>query len=178
MVYLMSSQPNVVLIGLMAVGKSTVGKHIADLLRRPFFDTDRLIEERAGAETAWIFDVEGESGFREREAHVIDELMSETDLVIATGGGAILREENRAALARGVVVHLDASVGQLMERTRNDRKRPLLQGGNRRAVLEKLVAERTPLYAGLRDYRFSASRGGPKALAQRIVNALVKDGRV
>lgn len=174
----MAVSPNIVLIGLMAVGKSTVGRHVADLLGREFHDTDKVVEERAGADVAWIFDVEGEDGFRDRETQVIEDLMAEGGKVLATGGGAILRRENRTALSRGIVVHLDASVAQLVERTRNDRKRPLLQGDNRRAVLVRLMKERAPLYESVRDYRFATGRGGPKALAQRIVNTLTREDRV
>ena len=109
----------------MAVGKSTIGRVLAQSLGREFFDSDQVIEERAGAPIAWIFDVEGEQGFRDREQAVIDELTRKEGIVMATGGGAVLRETNRNALAgRGCVVHLDSSVERLVERTCRDKKRP------------------------------------------------------
>jgi len=170
-------QQNIILIGLMAVGKSTVGKHMAGILGREFYDSDRVIEERAGADTTWIFDVEGEQGFRDRETHVLSELTALEGVVIATGGGAVLRKENRTCLSKGgIVVHLDSSLKQLVERTRHDKKRPLLKGGNREQILRTLWEERTQLYASIADYRFTASRSGPKQFAQKIVNQLQNDG--
>ena len=129
------NRQNIFLVGLMAVGKSTVGKTLADTLEMPFFDSDHEIEARAGAEVSWIFDVEGETGFRDREEHVIDELSQMDGVVVATGGGAVKRSINRFHLAsRGVVIHLDCPLRRLLARTRNDKKRPLLQGDNREAV--------------------------------------------
>ena len=117
---------NVFLIGLMAVGKTTVGRFLAEELGMSFFDTDRVVEENAGADIAWIFDVEGEAGFREREAHVVDDLTAREGVVLATGGGVVLREENRRHLAeRGTVVFLDSPIDRLVERTRRDRRRYL-----------------------------------------------------
>ena len=108
---------SIYLVGLMAVGKSTVGKLLAERLNRPFFDSDKEIERKAGAEISWIFDVEGEEGFRDREEQVIYELTKVPGVVVATGGGAVLREENRQMLtARGCVVHLDSPLERLLER--------------------------------------------------------------
>src|SRR5262249_24487281 len=105
---------NVFLVGLMAVGKSTVGRLLSEELSLPFFDTDRVVEERAGADIAWIFDVEGEAGFREREHLAIDELTRRDGVVLATGGGVVLREDNRRNLAaRGLVVYLDSPIDKL-----------------------------------------------------------------
>ena len=171
------SRANIYLVGLMAVGKTTVGRHLAEALDRPFFDSDREIEARAGAEISWIFDVEGEDGFRDREEQVIDELTKCDGIVMATGGGAVLRDANRRHLReRGTVIHLDSSTDRLVERTSRDRKRPLLQGGNARAVFERLRSEREPLYEAVRHYRFMPVRGGPKALASQIASRLRKDG--
>ena len=112
---------NIFLVGLMAVGKSTVGRQLADALAMPFFDADQEVERRAGAEISWIFDVEGEQGFRDREATVIDDLTQRQGIVLATGGGAILREENRRHLAeRGIVIHLDSPIEKIIARTRRD----------------------------------------------------------
>jgi shikimate kinase len=171
------SRPNIILIGLMAVGKSTVGRLLADALGFSFYDADQVIEERAGAPVSWIFDVEGEAGFRDREQQVIEDLTREEGIVLATGGGAVLRPANRAVLAeRGIVIHLDSPIERLVERTRKDRKRPLLRQGNPREVLTRLAAERGPLYAEIADYRFITDRQGAKTLAREIEQRLRDDG--
>lgn len=173
-----SKNHNVFLIGLMAVGKSTVGRLLSEELQLPFFDTDRVVEERAGAEIAWIFDVEGEAGFREREHQAVDELTQREGVVLATGGGVILREDNRRNLAeRGIVVFLDSPIDKLLQRTRHDKRRPLLQNGDPRATLERLSRERSPLYASIADYKFCADRHSAKTLARDIADRLRADGR-
>ncbi|MDH3644327.1 MAG: shikimate kinase AroK [Gammaproteobacteria bacterium] len=170
---------NVFLVGLMAVGKSTVGRLLAQALGADFYDTDHVIEERAGADIAWIFDVEGEAGFRDREEHVIEELSRRQGIVLATGGGVVLRASNRKILAaRGVVVHLDSPLERLVERTQRDKKRPLLQQGEARETLARLQAERAPLYEEIADYRFVTDRQGPKVLARMIENKLRDDGAI
>ena len=167
---------NIFLVGLMAVGKSTVGKTLADTLKMPFYDSDAEIEARAGAEVSWIFDVEGEAGFRDREEQVIDELSQMQGIVVATGGGAVKRDCNRSHLAaRGIVIHLDCPLRRLLARTRNDKKRPLLQGDDRKEVLSRLVCERAPLYAEIADYRFVSDDQSVKALVQQIVKRLRED---
>ncbi len=168
---------NIFLVGLMAVGKTTVGRLLAEELAMPFFDTDRVVEEKAGAAIAWIFDVEGEPGFREREVHVVDELTARCGVVLATGGGVVLREENRRHLAaRGTVIYLDSPIDKLVERTRRDKRRPLLKNGDTRATLLRLADERAPLYASIADYRFCADRHSAKSLAREIANRLRLDG--
>lgn len=170
---------NVFLVGLMAVGKSTVGRLLAQQLGYQFYDTDHIIEERAGADVAWIFDVEGERGFRERETQVLDELTQLDQVVIATGGGAVLREINRQLLgSRGCVVHLDSPLDRLLERTRKDKKRPLLQANDPAETLARLQLEREPLYREVADYRFVTDRQGPKMLVRTIVGQLEDDGVV
>jgi len=170
-------RPNIILIGLMAVGKSTVGRMLAEALGMKFYDTDHVVEQRAGAPISWIFDVEGEAGFREREHQVLDDLTREEGIVLATGGGAVLRADNRAVLAsRGIVIHLDSPIERLLERTRNDRKRPLLRQGNPRETLTRLAQEREPLYREIADYRFVTDRQGARVLAREIENRLKDDG--
>jgi len=170
---------NIFLVGLMAVGKSTVGRLLAQMLGAEFFDTDHVIEERAGADIAWIFDVEGEQGFREREQQVVDELTQREGIVLATGGGVVLRAANRRMLAaRGVVVHLDSPLERLVERTARDKKRPLLQQGKLRETLARLQADRAPLYQEIADYRFVTDRQGPKVLARMIEKKLREDGAI
>lgn len=173
------SKPNIILVGLMAVGKSTVGRMLAQALGMEFHDSDHEIEARAGAPVAWIFDVEGEQGFRAREHQVLDDLTRRQGVVVATGGGAVLDPCNRTMLAaRGVVIHLDSPLDRLVERTRRDRKRPLLQHGDPAETLARLQREREPLYQEIADYRFVTDRQGPKALAREIVEQLEKDGVV
>ncbi len=135
-----------------------------------------MLEERAGAEVAWIFDVEGEKGFRDREQQVIEELTARSGVVLATGGGAVLRAANRQNLAaRGIVVHLDSPLDRLVERTARDKKRPLLRNGNARETLARLQSERAPLYTEVADYTFVTDRQGPKVLARTIERKLRED---
>jgi shikimate kinase len=173
----MDTPRSIYLIGLMAVGKTTIGRLLAQSLGMQFIDSDHEIESRAGADTSWIFEREGESGFRDREEAVIDDLTQRQNIVLATGGGAVLREANRRVLAeRGIVIHLDSPVDRLVERTAKDRKRPLLQNGDPRETLTKLMCTRGPLYAEIRDYRFVTDRQSPKSLARNIEETLRRDG--
>ena len=170
---------NIFVIGLMAVGKSTVGRHLSEALDMPFIDSDHEIEERAGAEISWIFDVEGEEGFRDREEQVIDELSQRDGIVVATGGGVVKRQANRDHLAaRGIVIHLDCPLDKLLDRTSRDKRRPLLNGPNREKVLRSLMNERAPLYEEIADYRFISSDRGPKQLVQKIIKTLEQDGLI
>lgn len=138
---------NLFLVGPMGAGKSTVGRHLARGLRKTFVDSDKVIEERTGASISLIFEIEGEAGFRQREAAVIDELTRRQEVVLATGGGAIMREDNRRCLAdRGYVIYLRAPLELLVERTTRDRNRPLLANADPRRRLMDLMAEREPLY--------------------------------
>lgn len=173
----MEKSQSIFLVGLMAVGKTTIGRLLAQSLGKQFFDSDHEIESRAGADTSWIFEREGEAGFRDREEAVIEELTLRENIILATGGGAVLREANRRALStRGVVIHLDSPVDRLVERTSKDRKRPLLQNGDPRETLSSLMRIRGPLYEEVRDYRFVTDRQGPKVLARSIEEALRRDG--
>ena len=157
------------LVGPMGSGKSTVGRHLADLLDCPFIDSDAEIESRAGADILWIFDVEGEAGFRRRETTVLKSLVEQPAAVIATGGGAILATENRELMARaGVVVFLNVSVAQQLKRTGSGEGRPLLQQGDREETLTQLMAEREPLYRALADVIISAGGGNARKVARQI----------
>jgi len=141
------AQANVFLIGLMGAGKTTVGRALARRLGRPFFDSDHEIVARTGVAVPVIFEVEGETGFRAREAAMIDELTQRSGIVLATGGGAVLRDENRANLReRGVVIYLRTNPHELWLRTRRDKNRPLLQTEDPRAKLESLYQARDALY--------------------------------
>jgi shikimate kinase len=145
--------PNIFLIGPMGAGKTTIGRRLALALRREFLDSDQEIEQRAGASIPLIFELEGESGFRVREKTVIAELTQRPEIVLATGGGAILDPENRRCLTgRGLVVYLRASVDEQLRRTRQDDNRPLLQTPNPRARLAELFRQRDPLYREAADW--------------------------
>ena len=135
------------LIGPMGAGKSTIGRMLSRELKLPFLDTDQEVEERCGADIPWIFDMEGEEGFRLRETAVLHALQDMPAQVVATGGGIIMREENRRLMVSGgFVVFLDASVSVQMQRTAKDKKRPLLQRPDREQVLADLYQMRAPLY--------------------------------
>ncbi len=157
----------------MGAGKSTIGKYLAQQLKLQFFDTDTEIEERTGADIPWIFDVEGEQGFRDREQQVVEEMTQQDDVVLATGGGVVLRPENRRALAaRGYVVYLYATVDEQVRRTRRDRRRPLLQQGDPEQVLRELMAVRDPLYREIADHIIETDGCSPRTVAQRLVREL------
>lgn len=145
---IVESRPNnIFFVGLMGAGKTTIGKLLAKHLGKNFYDTDHEIEKRTGVKIPVIFELEGEQGFRKRETAVIQELSQLDNIVLATGGGAVIAAENRDLLqANGMVIYLRANVNELWHRTRNDKHRPLLQNVDIRAKLEQLYAERNPLY--------------------------------
>lgn len=157
----------------MGAGKSTVGRALARLLRTEFVDSDSEIEQRTGADIPWIFEIEGESGFRDREARVIDDLTQTDGIVLATGGGAVLRPDNRRCLAeRGFVVFLQATLREQVRRTAKDQKRPLLAGQDRRQVLQDLMQERQPLYEEVADLCLPTAGSSASQLARQIASAL------
>lgn len=138
---------NIFLVGPMGAGKSTIGRQLAKKLRLKFYDSDREIERRTGVSVSWIFEMEGEAGFRDREEKMIDELTALQNVVVATGGGAVLAEKNRSCLSgRGTVIYLSATVEQLYRRTAKDKSRPLLQTADRRQQIKNLISQRDPLY--------------------------------
>ncbi len=138
---------NIFFVGLMGAGKTTIGKLLAKHLGKAFYDTDHEIEKRTGVKISTIFELEGEAGFRKRETAIIQELSQLSNIIMATGGGAILADENRQLLkANGTVIYLRANVNELWLRMRNDKHRPLLQNVDIRSRLEQLYAERNPLY--------------------------------
>jgi len=161
---------NIFLIGPMGSGKSAVGKRLAARLHRPFHDTDSEIERRTGVDVAYVFEREGEAGFRRRESAVIDDLTKLDDIILATGGGAILDPANRRNLAeRGYVIYLEASVEQQFGRTRGSKGRPLLgTGDERRAKLEELMRVREPLYREIADHCVSTDGRRVDAVACEI----------
>lgn len=159
----------------MGAGKSTIGRLLAKELKYPFKDSDREIEARTGADIPWIFDVEGEEGFRQREEAMIAELVMEAGIVLATGGGVVMREANRRALAaNGLVVYLRTSVDQQLQRTSKDRQRPLLLNADPERVLRDLMAKRDPLYREIADIIIDTDQRGPKVVVNTIVARLLE----
>jgi shikimate kinase len=155
----MSKTDNIFLVGPMGAGKSSIGRRLAAHLALPFWDSDKLLEQRTGVDIPTIFEFEGESGFRQRESRTIDELTSKAGIVLATGGGAVLMEQNRRWLrGRGVVVYLCASVATQLRRTARDRNRPLLRTADPRATLTLLFQQRDPLYREIADLIVSTDR--------------------
>lgn len=164
---------NVILVGPMGAGKSTIGRLLAKELRLSFKDSDKEIEQRTGANIPWIFDVEGEAGFREREQAMLAELCQADGIVLATGGGAVLRPENRQALSSGGrVVYLHASVAQQLERTARDRNRPLLHAADPGRVLSDLMTIRDPLYREIADLVVETDERPPRIVVEEILERL------
>lgn len=169
----MTSKSNIFLVGPMGAGKTTIGRQLAEALGMEFLDSDHEIEARSGATIPWIFDVEGEEGFRKREQAMIDELSQRHNIVLATGGGAVLSEVNRKYLkTRGIVIYLSASIEQLLKRTQRDRNRPLLQTENPRARLEELMRVREPLYREVADIVLETDNKSIRHAVNRIIKQL------
>jgi shikimate kinase len=143
---------NIFLVGLMGAGKTSVGRMLARRLNKTFYDSDHEIERGTGVRIPLIFDIEGESGFRERESKLLADLVKQENIVLATGGGAVISDANRRVLtAHGTVVYLRASAKDLWHRTRHDKNRPLLQTENPMAKLQELFTQRDPLYREIAD---------------------------
>jgi len=169
----MARLSRIFLVGPMGSGKTTVGGLLARHLGLEFVDSDRVIEERAGADIPWIFDVEGEAGFRDREQRVVDELTRRDGILLATGGGVVLRAENRTALAgRGTVVYLNATLEQQQSRTSRDRNRPLLRGDDPERTLRDLMVVRDPLYREIADHVIDTEGLGARTVARRLGDML------
>lgn len=156
----------------MGTGKTTIGSQLARAVNYPFVDSDQELESRTGATISLIFDIEGEDGFRDREERVIDDLTRQEHIVLATGGGAVLRAGNRAALSeRGFVVYLTSDVEVLVERTRFDSSRPLLQTADPGATLREMMRVREPLYNEVADLVIDTGRHSVKQVVKRIREA-------
>ncbi|QWE24774.1 shikimate kinase [Polynucleobacter sp. AP-Elch-400A-B2] len=165
-----SSSNNIFLIGLMGAGKSTVGKLLAKKLGRRFLDADHVIEDRCGVKIPVIFEMEGEDGFRKREAQAIKDITAEHDVILATGGGAVLLPENRQLLSeRGTVIYLHANPIELWHRTKGGEGRPLLRNGDAKKILENLYSIRDPLYREISDYVIETG----KPSVNQLVNTLI-----
>lgn len=164
---------HIYLVGMPGAGKTTIGRQLAKRLGRPFVDVDHEIEARTGVRIPLIFEYEGEAGFRARETQVLKELSESAAMVIATGGGAVLREENRSVMrATGMTIYLCVSPELLHERTRHDQNRPLLQVADPLAKLQSLFAERDPFYRELADMTVHGGTGHATSVVRRIEKEL------
>ena len=165
---------NIFIVGPMGSGKSTVGKIISDELFLNFYDTDEEIELRTGASIDWIFDLEGEEGFRKRESEVLFEMAQKNSIVLSTGGGIILSDKNRELLSsRGTVFYLATPIYVQVERTSKDKDRPLLKNGDPTEILTKLDKERKDLYENVADYSIKTENKSSQEVASEIIS-LVK----
>lgn len=172
-----SAKRNLYLVGMPGAGKSTIGKALARELRLPFVDADQEMVEHTGVAIATIFELEGEAGFRLREAQLIGELSQRDSILLATGGGVILRKDNRDALRQtGVVIYLHASLDHLWQRTKHDSRRPLLQTDNPRASLKSLLESRDPLYRETADLVVETGRQSVGRLVREIHDELLRRG--
>ncbi len=170
----MAEKRNIFLIGPMGAGKSTIGRELAEKLHLDFYDSDQEIERRTGADIAWVFDLEGEDGFRKREETVIDDLSEKQGIVLATGGGSVISAQIRNRLsARGIVVYLETTIDKQVVRTQRDRRRPLLQTSEEpRKVLERLAIERNPLYEEIADVIVPTDDQSAKIVANKIIERI------
>ena len=169
----MAEKRDIFLVGPMGAGKSTIGRHLADELHLDFFDSDQEIERRTGADIAWIFDLEGEDGFRKREENVINDLTDKQGIVLATGGGSIVTKAVRNRLsARGIVVYLQTTIDKQVARTQRDKRRPLLQNENPEQVLRDLAEMRNPLYEEVADYIVDTDDQSARAVANQIISKI------
>lgn len=169
----MNSAPNLVFIGPMGAGKTSIGRRVAQRLGLQFVDVDHWIEQRLGVSVATVFEVEGEAGFRSRERDAIAQLCAGSRQLIATGGGAVLDPINRSQLSeRGYVVWLRVKVDRQLERLARDRTRPLLAQKDRRHRLEEMARQRDPLYAQIADYVFESDGRKVGAAAERVAGCI------
>lgn len=177
----MNGQPkrNIVLIGLMGAGKTTIGRRLAQRIQWPLVDTDQVIESRCGTSVATIFEVEGEAGFRRRESKVLAEIMAQPGQIVTTGGGAPIQPANRPVIAQGYVVYLHAQPRQLWQRLRQDTSRPLLtQSQDPKATLEALYQSRDPVYRELASVVVPSSQGSPSQVVSQVIGHLLADGLI
>lgn len=164
---------NIFLIGPMGAGKSSVGKYLASKLDMDFYDSDEELENRTGVDIGWIFDLEGEEGFRRREVEVIAELANLSNIVLATGGGSVMAPETQDVLRKhGIIIYLDVSLEYQHTRTVNESRRPLLRVQNRKEVIEKLHKERVPVYEALSDFRILTDNRSVQIVAEDIIQWL------
>ncbi len=173
----MQKLPSIFLIGPMGAGKTTIGRLLAKYLNRQFIDVDSYIEEQTGADIPWIFEKEGEERFRERETKAVAEIAQMSSVVVATGGGVVMRAENRKILSEhGLVIYLNADVDVQMKRTAKSKNRPLLQTENPRQILENLYSIRNPFYQQIADIEIMSGRLYPKKMMLEVMAQIKEQG--
>ena len=169
----MARANNIFLIGPMGTGKTTIGRQLAKRSGKVFYDSDQEIERQTGADIPLIFEIEGEAGFRKREADLLKKLARLDNIVLATGGGMVLAGANRGLLAdNGFVIYLSSSPQKLYRRTASDRRRPLLQAGDRMTQIRHILQQREPLYTGLADLIIDTDRLTVKQILQKILDGM------
>lgn len=167
---------NIFLIGGMGAGKTTIGRKLAERLSYTFYDSDVEIEQRTGAAISWIFELEGEAGFRQREHQMIKELTAKNNIILATGGGAILDPKNRDLLtSRGTVVYLKTALDEQLHRVSKDKRRPLLQVDNRKEVLSNIMQAREPLYLSIADIVVETGNRGISSVINSILKKVIPE---
>ena len=167
---------NIILVGLMGAGKSTIGRSLAKKLKKQFYDSDRVIEERTGVDIATIFEIEGEKGFRVREAQVIEELCQLNNIVLATGGGSVLLEDNRKNMKNmGDVIYLSTTAELLYSRIRHDKSRPLMQTNNPLETLKNLLNDREPFYKEVSSITITTGKQKATVIVKRVEEALKRN---
>ncbi|QJC30628.1 shikimate kinase AroK [Enterobacteriaceae endosymbiont of Neohaemonia nigricornis] len=175
----MAEKRNIFLIGPMGAGKSTIGRQLAHLLNMDFFDSDYEIERRTGADINWVFDVEGESGFRKREKKIIDEITQKQGIILATGGGSVLSHSTRKILSsRGIVIYLQTTIDKQLSRTKRDKKRPLINQKDQITqikIFEKLAKERNHLYNSIADIIIKTDEYSAKVVANQLISLINKN---
>ncbi|WP_343182493.1 shikimate kinase AroK [Buchnera aphidicola] len=172
----MIEKRNIFLIGPMGAGKSTIGRQLSKELGMEFYDSDQEIEKRTGADISWVFDIEGEDGFRVREEKIIDELTKMNKIVLATGGGSIISKKIRNNLSsRGIVIYLQVAIEKQLDRTKRDKHRPLLNSSESiQTVLQNLSIKRTPLYEEISDFTINTDNKNAKSIVFNIIKMLKK----
>tara|TARA_B100000029_G_scaffold454657_1_gene481323 strand:- start:506 stop:1039 length:534 start_codon:yes stop_codon:yes gene_type:complete len=171
----MNQSNNIFLIGPMATGKTTIGKKLAKKTSKKFYDSDAEIKKITGADISLIFEIEGDAGFRKRETKIISQLVTHSNIVLSTGGGAVLAEKNRNMLTKnGVVIYLKSSAKKIFDRTNGDKSRPLLQGNNSLSKIKEILKEREHLYESLANEVISTESFITEKIIQEILKKIKK----
>ncbi|MEQ8288265.1 MAG: shikimate kinase AroK [Gammaproteobacteria bacterium] len=171
----MKNKKNIIFIGPMGAGKTTIGRLVAKRLDKDFYDSDHEIESRTGADIPWIFEIEGEEGFRKRETTIITELCELENIVLSTGGGVILSQDNCKQLKdNGIVIYLKSSAEKLLKRIQTDKRRPLLQTDDKLGRIRDILKEREPMYESLADEIIMTDRQTVNQIVKQILNKIKK----
>ena len=166
---------NIILVGTMGAGKTTIGRQLAKKLSKEFYDSDHEIEKHTGADISLIFELEGEEGFRKRESQLLKEIVSNKNIVLSTGGGAVLDPENRKLLSdNGIIIYLKSTAEKLYRRIADDKRRPLIQTDDRLNKIKKILEEREPLYQSLANEIIETQELSIKQITQKILDLISK----